>query len=81
MAIFCLYSPSRTQTLKDTHTKKKTFIRLHLMDDEWTLKTTFAGAITQKIGLDLVQTGKSRATGTTKGRERQTVTAKQTQRM
>lgn len=74
----CIAHPEHRHS--KTHTQK-TFIWLYLMDDEWTLKTTFAGAITQKIGLDLVQTGKSSATGTTKGRQRQTVTAKQTQRM
>lgn len=36
----------------------------NLMDDERTLKTTFAGAISQQIGLDLVQRGKGSATGT-----------------
>ena len=45
------------------------------MDDERTLKTTFAGAISQQIGLDLVQRGKGSATGTTERRQGQTVTA------
>lgn len=36
----------------------------NLMDDEWTLQTTFAGAISQQIGLDLIQRGQCRATGT-----------------
>lgn len=36
----------------------------NLMDYEWTLKTTFAGAISQQIGLDLVQRGQGSATGT-----------------
>lgn len=54
---------------------KKACARTHthtcyLMDDEWTLKTTFAGAITQQIGLDLIQRGEGSATGTTQGRKK-----------
>lgn len=36
----------------------------NLMNDKWTLKTTFAGAIIKQVGLDLIQRGKSSATGT-----------------
>ena len=42
------------------------------MDDEWTLETTFAGAISQQIGLDLIQSGQGSATGTT-GRSQQQI--------
>ena len=51
------------------------------MDDEWTLETTFAGAISQQIGLDLVQRGQGGVTGTTdtrQGGEHVTANSKQT---
>lgn len=39
------------------------------MDDKWTFETTFAGAICQQIGLDLVQAPQGSATGTTDRQE------------
>lgn len=35
----------------------------HLVDDQRTLQTTFAGAICQQVGLHLIQGGQGRATG------------------
>lgn len=35
------------------------------MNDEWALQTTFAGAISQQVGFDLIQCGQGGATGTT----------------
>lgn len=46
------------------------------MNDKRTLKTTFAGAIIKQVGLDLIQRGKSSATGTARGREQNTINAK-----
>lgn len=46
------------------------------MNDKWTLKTTFAGAIIKQVGLDLIQRGKSSATGTARGREQNTINTK-----
>lgn len=35
------------------------------MDDEWTLQTTFAGVISQQIGLNLIHRRQGGPTGTT----------------
>lgn len=48
------------------------------MDDKWTLETTFTGAIIKQIGLDLIQRGKSSATGTAGRRKQNTINTKHT---
>lgn len=45
--------------------RKRTDLWLYLVDYQWALQTTFAGAIGQQIGLDLIQSGQGSATGTT----------------
>lgn len=35
----------------------------YLVQDEWTLQATLAGAIGQQVGLDLLQAGQQRAAG------------------
>lgn len=62
--IVCIVDKLSFQALKVSSRRNL----LYLMNDKWTLKTTFAGAIIKQVGLDLIQRGKSSATRTTRER-------------
>lgn len=53
-----------TQYVAGTITRQCMNTQHYLMDDEWTLKTTFTSAITEQIGLDLIQREQGSTTGT-----------------
>lgn len=80
MGITCGYDTTHTlihidKSVTDTDTLR-CITGFYLMDDEWTLQATFAGAISQQIGLDLVQRGQGSATGTTERRQQHHVLLK-----